>query len=237
MRVPYKLCGDYIAMSGKRGDPPSEYLDIDCADFRHILDYFSTYSDETIREAPTSGSVRAVQISCALEQKLKSCEQVQSVVVDRDFPSNKIISGLSVALEDPMWICEIDRDELKDGITLLDEPPANAWRNLHAEILATDINPESECWGMSSSSPWHLDGSVIVMRRYGKDLDIEWVQHICAYYLEILQPRFARSLSGEVSRGDVLAEITREKIMAWRSVVVPGDFIDLRPQRGYVMSM
>jgi hypothetical protein len=82
-----------------------------------------------------------------------------------------------------------------------------------------------------------MDGSVIVMRKYGKDLDVEWVQHICAYYLEILQPLFARSLSGEVSRGDVLAEVTREKIMAWRSVVVPEEFIDLRPQRGFVMSM
>lgn len=75
------------------------------------------------------------------------------------------------------------------------------------------------------------------MREYGKDLDAEWVKHICAYYLEILQPLFARSLSGEVSRGDLLAKITSEKIMAWKSVVAPGEFIDLRPQRGFVENM
>jgi hypothetical protein len=193
-------------------------------------------ADETISEVSTGGSVRAVQISCPPEQKLKSCEEFQSLAVDRDFPST-IISGLSMALGVPMWICEINRDELKDGITLLDEPPENAWRNLPAEILAIDINPESECWGTPSSSSWHVDGSVLVMREYGKDLEVEWVQHICAYYIEVLQPLFARSLSGEVSRRDVLAEVTSEKIMAWKSVVAPGEPIDLRPQRGFVENM
>ncbi|KAJ6108541.1 hypothetical protein N7523_009864 [Penicillium sp. IBT 18751x] len=215
MRIPYNLCGDYVAMSGRRGDPPSEYLDIDCADFRHILDFFSTYFDETIRETPSGGSVRAVQISCPLEQKLKSCEQFQSVNVDRDFPSTRMVSGLSMALEDPMWICQLDRDELKNGTRLLDELPENAWQNPNAEILASDIDPESDGWGISSCSPWLFDGSVIVMRRNGKDLDVEWVQHICAYYLEVLPSLFARALSGEISRGDVLAEITREKIIEW----------------------
>lgn len=237
MRVSYNLCGDYVAMSGRRGDPASEYLDIDCADFRHILDYFSTYFDETIRETPSGGSVRAVQINCPLEQKLKSREQFQSVVVDRDFPSTKLISGLSMALEDPMWICEINRDELKDGIALLDQLPEDPWRNLHAEILATDIDAESDSWGMPSRFHWRFDGSIIVMRRYGKDLDVEWVQHICAYYLEVLQPLFAMSLSGEISREDVLAEITCEKIMAWISVVTPGGLMDLGPQRAFVKSM
>ncbi|CAI7607135.1 unnamed protein product [Penicillium bialowiezense] len=237
MRVPYNLCGDYVAMSGRQGDPSSEYLDIDCADFRHILDYFSTYFDETIRETTSGGSVRAVQISCPLEQKLKSCEQFQSVVVDRDFPSTKMVSGLSMAFEDPMWICQINSDELKDGIMLLDELPEDAWRNLHAEHLAIDLDAESDNWGMSSRSPWRLDGSIIVMRRYGKDLDVEWVQHICAYYLKVLQPLFARALSGDISREDVLAEVTRERIMAWISVVAPGGSMNLEPHRGSVKSM
>lgn len=223
MRVPYNLCGDFVAMRGRRGDPSSEDLDIDCADFRHILDFFGTYFDETIRETPSGGSVRAVQISCFLEQTLKSCENFQSVVVDRDFPSTKMASGLSMALEDPMWVCEIDRDELKDGIALLDELPKDSWRNLHAEILATNIDAASDSWGMPSSSHWRFDGSIIVMRTDGKDLDVERVQHICAYYLKVLQPLFARALSGEISREDVLAEITREKIMAWISVLTPGE--------------
>lgn len=237
MRVPYNLCGDYVAMSGRRGDPSSEYLDIDCADFRHILDYFSTYFDETIRETPSGGSVRAVQISCPLEQKLKGCGQFQSVVVDRDFPSTKLISDLSMALEDPMWICEIDRDELSDGIKLLDELPEDPWRNLHAEALATDIDEKSDSWGMPLRSHWRFDGSIIVMRRHGKDLDVEWVQHICAYYLEVLRPLFAMSLSGEISREGVLAEVTREKIIAWISVKTPGDFTNLGPQRAFVKSL
>ncbi|KAJ5951068.1 uncharacterized protein N7479_009481 [Penicillium vulpinum] len=234
MRIPYNLCGDYVVMSGRYGDPPSEYLDIDCADFRHILDYFSTYFDDTIRETLSGGSVRAVRINCPLEQKLNSCEEFQSVVVDRDFPTSNMVSGLSMALEDPIWICQINQDELKHGIALLDEPPENPWQNLHAEILSTDIDPESEGWGMSSQPPWRFDGSVIVMRRHGEDLDVEWVQHICTYYLEVLQPLIARSLSGELSRGDVLAEVTRERIMAWKSVATPGEFMNPRPERGFV---
>ncbi|KAJ5704463.1 hypothetical protein N7536_000152 [Penicillium majusculum] len=237
MRVPYNLCGDYVAMSGRPGDPPSEYLDIDCADFRHILDYFSTYFDETIRETISGGSVRAVKISCPLEQKLKGCEQFQSVVVDRDFPSTAMVSGLSKAFEDPLWICQIDSDELKAGIMLLDELPENAWRNVHAEHLAIDMDAESDGWGMSSRSPWRLDGSIIVMRGYGKDLDVEWVQHICSYYLNVLEPLFVRALSGDISRENVLAEVTREKIMAWISVVAPGGSVDLEPERGSVKSM
>ncbi|KAJ6125952.1 hypothetical protein N7471_010445 [Penicillium samsonianum] len=86
-----------------------------------------------------------------------------------------MVSGLSMAPEDPMWICKINPDELKDGITLLDELPEDAWRNLHPEILAIDIDAEFDSWGMSSSSPWRFGGSIIVMRRYGKDLDAEWV--------------------------------------------------------------
>jgi hypothetical protein len=191
MRVPQNLCGDYVALSGRRGDPPSGYLDLDCADFRHILDFFSRYSDETISETPGDGSVWAVQIDCPLEQKLKSCELIQPVVVDRDFPSTRMVSSLSTVLKDPIWICHIDNDELKDGIALLDEPPRNSWQNIHAEILATEMDPESDRWGTFKSSQW-FDGSFIVMRRCGKDLDVQWVQRICAYFLEILQPLIKR---------------------------------------------
>ncbi|KAJ5998539.1 hypothetical protein N7451_006349 [Penicillium sp. IBT 35674x] len=238
-RIPYDLCGDYVAMSGRRGDPPSKYLDIDCADFRHILDFFSTYADGTIRETPSGGTVRAVQINCPLEQRLKGCEEFQSVMVDRDFPSTKMVSELSMALEDPMWICKLDRDELKNGAMLLDELPENPWQNLNGEILATDIDPKSDGWGMSSRSPWNFDGSVLVMRRYGRDLDVEWLQHICAYYLEVLPPLFAKTSCGEISRDDVLAEITCEKIMKWKSVVIrgAGDVTNVRLQRGFVKSM
>lgn len=215
MRISYNLCGDYVAMSGRRGDPPSKYLDIDCADFRHILDFFSKYFDETIRETPSGGTVRAVKINCPLEQKLKGCEKFQSVMVDRDFSSDSMVSDLSKILEDPMWICKLDRDELEDEATLLDELPENAWQNLNAEVLATNMNPRCDAWGMSVSSPGHFDGSVIIMREYGKDLDVEGVQHICAYFLEVLPPLFEKLLCGEISRGDVLAEIKREKIMEW----------------------
>ncbi|CAI7639200.1 unnamed protein product [Penicillium pancosmium] len=236
MRVPQNLYGDYVAVGGRRGDPPFQYFDIDCADFRHILDYFSTCFDETICETLSGGSVRAVKISCPLEQKLKlnCCEQFQSVAVDRDFSSTRMISGLSMALGDPIWICEINNDELKDGITQLDELPENPWQNTHAQILSIDIDAKSDSWGMSSSPPWHFDGSIIVMRGNGMDLDVEWVQHICAYYLKVLQPLFARSLSGELSREDVLAEVTREKIMTWISVVMLGELMSLGPQRGVV---
>jgi hypothetical protein len=234
MRVPYNLCGDYVAVGGRRGDSPFQYLDIDCADFRHILDYFSTRFDETIRDTLSGGSVRAVQINCPLEQKLKSCEHFQSVAVDRDFPRNRMISDLSKALGYPMWICDINNDELKVGITQLDKIPENPWQNPHAEILSIEIDAKAEDWGMSSIPPWHSDGSIIVMRENGMDLDVERVQHICSYYLNVLQPLFAKALSGEISREYVLAEVTREKIMAWISVVMPGEIMSLGPQRGFV---
>jgi hypothetical protein len=59
--------------------------DMTLADFRHVHDYFSTYADETIRETPSGGSVLAVQLNCALEQRLYARDTFTSVAVDRDF--------------------------------------------------------------------------------------------------------------------------------------------------------
>jgi hypothetical protein len=69
------------------------------ADFRHILDYFSTYHDQTIRETPSGGSALVVQVNCALEQRLYARDAFISVAVDRDFiRTTNIISPLSEAL-------------------------------------------------------------------------------------------------------------------------------------------
>jgi hypothetical protein len=43
LTVPCNIPGDYVAMSGRSTPPESEFRDMTLADFRHVLDYFSTY--------------------------------------------------------------------------------------------------------------------------------------------------------------------------------------------------
>lgn len=233
MTLPNNMVGDYVAMSGRPYAPPSEYRDMNLADFRHVLDYFSTNFDETIRETPSGGYVWAVQISCPLEQTLKSREALTSVAVDRDFPCTRDISKVSVALGVPVWVCKLERDNLEREMKLLDEPPENPWQNPYAEILVTDIDAESEDWGKARPT-WCFDGSVVLWREYGIDLEVKLAQHMCDYCLEVLKPLLARSLAGEISRQHVLAEITFEKMMAWRPVESPREVMGPMPQRGFV---
>lgn len=53
------------------------------------------------------------------------------------------------------------------------------------------------------------------MRGDRQNLDTELVEVMCWYCVEVLQPLFEKSRNGEVSRSEVLAEISKEKLTAW----------------------
>lgn len=236
MTVPCNMRGDYVAMSGRAYDPGSEFRDMTLADFRHVLDYFSTYFDDTVRETPSGGSVLAVKISCPLEQALYGRDTFTSVAVDRDFPSTSGISALSEALGDPLRICALERADLERDMDSLDQVPENGWHNPYADILMTDIDPASKNWGKLGDF-WHFDGSVILLRENRTDLDVEWARNMSGYCLEVLKPLLEKSVAGDVSPQDVLAEATLEKMMAWKPVETPRKVAETRPRRGFVARM
>ncbi|KAL3441796.1 hypothetical protein BJX65DRAFT_313431 [Aspergillus insuetus] len=114
--VPCHLKGDFVVMSGQQGSYTGtlshDFEDVTLADFRHALDFFSTYFDETIRETSSGGCVAAVKISSPREQSIYGLELFTSVAVSRNFPSNSNISPISRALGVPIW-----RRREKDGRT------------------------------------------------------------------------------------------------------------------------
>ncbi|RLM00357.1 hypothetical protein CFD26_100340 [Aspergillus turcosus] len=111
MTIPCNMVGDYVVMSGQHGSytgtPDHEFIDMTLADFRHVLDWFSTYFDNTVRETPSAGSVLAVKISRPLEQRIHGGELFTSVAVDRDFLSMSDVSHLSQALGLPIRVCQL----------------------------------------------------------------------------------------------------------------------------------
>ncbi|GFF71894.1 hypothetical protein IFM47457_05397 [Aspergillus lentulus] len=240
MSTSYNMLGEYVVMSGqyglKTGTADHAFKDMTLADFRHALDWFSTYFDDTVREIPSGGSsVLAVKVSSPLEQNSSGRNLFTSVAIDRDFPSTSNVSPLSQALGLPIRVCQLD-----PRADLTDEPSEEetSWTNPYTQILMTEIDPESDNWGNTRR---HVDihGSVLLRRLDEEDLDLATAEHMCFYCLEVLKPLFDKALSGEVSRQDVLDEITLEKATEWKPIDaytrVTGE--QQRPQRGFVRRM
>jgi len=93
------------------------------------------------------------------------------------------------------------------------EAESGSWENAYAKALMLDIDPFAERWGKSGN--WDTRGSAILLREDRQDLDTELVEVMCRYCVEVLQPLFERSRNGEVSRSEVLAEISKGKLTAW----------------------
>lgn len=223
-----------MVMCGRHNDPVECFGDMTLADFRHILDYFSTSYDDTVRETPSGGSVLAVQINCALEQRLYARDVFASVAVDRDFIGTTIIiSPLSEALGSSIEICKLNCDELKREAELMDIPLKEDFRNPYADVLLTDMDPISENWGKCAESP-PLSGNVILSSDNGADLSVELAQKMTDYCLVFLKPLFEKSLRGEISRQEVLAEIVPEKIIEWKPSEASQDTEQFGPRRGFV---
>lgn len=233
LTVPYSFPGDYVVMCGRHSDPVEFFGDITLADFRHVQDYFSTYYDKTIRETPSGGSVLAVQINCALEQRLYARDTFASVAVDRDFMvTASALSPISKALGNSIRVCKLDSNELKREGERMDLSVEDDFRNPYADILLTDMDPISENWGKCIERS-QFDGNVILLSQDRADLTVELVQTMAGYCLEILKPLFEKSMRGEISRQEVLSEISPEKMM-WKSAEATQDNEELTPRRGFV---
>lgn len=239
MTVPYNMVGDYVVTSGQRGAYTGslnhDFVDMTLADFRHALDWFSTYFDTTIREIPSGGSLLAVRISSPREQTIYGRELFSSVAVDREFPSTSDISYITETLGFRIRVCGLNPGDFERTVQVDDE--GKRWTNPYAQALMREIDLESDDWGKTPYM-WDADNSILLLRENGEDMDLELAKAICGYCLEVLEPLFERALAREISRQDVLQEITPMKLRAWN----PGHFSDKvatepMPRRGYVVSL
>jgi hypothetical protein len=58
--VPHEWCGPLVLLR----ENPVCFGDVTLRDFRHVLDYFVTYWDTTLREEPSSNTVWGVKVNC-----------------------------------------------------------------------------------------------------------------------------------------------------------------------------
>ncbi|GAB1310631.1 hypothetical protein MFIFM68171_00841 [Madurella fahalii] len=220
MTVPGEARGELIAMAGGAKAPLSEAADIALSDFRHVLDFFSIRDDSTVRETPTGGSIRAVRISCELEQKLYGYDVFSAVSVQSDLPFPNEQSLLSDRLGVPLRVYKPQRTNLEsNSIDLLESAPGGGLRNAYTTALLTEISSSSKRWGKSRTI---FEGGAIIARLDQADLDLGLVIRVCRYCVEVLQPLFKRALAGEITRDDALREISPRKLAAWARNDVKG---------------
>lgn len=232
--VPSNLTGEYVVMNGEPRGPIEAFGDMTLADFRHVMDFWSTYYDDTIRDTKNGASILAVKVNCPLEKALFSRDTFSLVAVSYSYPSlQRQVSVLSQVLGDALEILELSRDELEQRAKLLDHHPENAWHNAVAELMMTDIDPASDTWAQTPQKRL-FSGSVLILRKDGTDLDVKSVQYMYDYCYEVLRPLFARSLAREMTPDAVLDHITTEKMIAWKPEEAPSRDKEGKPQRGTV---
>ncbi|KID94863.1 hypothetical protein MAJ_09162, partial [Metarhizium majus ARSEF 297] len=204
--------GNYVAVSGPPLGGFEEHSDMTPVDFRHTLDFFSTYFDDTIRATPTSRSLRVLKISSPLEHILYGLETFTPAWVARDYTSTSDISDLAVVLLGyDIRVCQVRDSELERQSDVAAE--GSNWDNPYTRVLMVDIHPSANSWGGVKN--WHTKGSAILLREDRHDLDTELMEMMCRYCVEVLQPLFERCLKGEVSRSIVQMEMSQEKMSAW----------------------
>ena len=114
-------------------------------------------------------------------------------------------------------MCQLEHNDLDRATESVDEAPEKTWTNRFARVLMTDIDLGSENWGKTRQG-LDLDGSVLLLRENREDLNLAWTKRLSCYCLDVLKPLFERALSGEISRQDVLDEITPQNLIEWKPV-------------------
>ena len=214
--------GPLVAMATRKtiNSLPPEIVDMTLSDFRHVLDLFSTRGDSTVRETPTGGAIRALRISCELEQKLYGRDVFSPVFVQADLPFEHEQSPLCCMLGDaPLVVCRPLQThlELRCADLLELESTQASSRGLHntyATALTTIMDRSSPGWGMPPK-PW--EGGAIVARSDRADLDIGWATRVCRYCVEVLQPLFRKARAGEMKRKAAVREATPGKLATFPS--------------------
>lgn len=178
-QIPY---GNMVLASGYLGRPGAEFGDINLSDWRHVLDFFSTYWNASVSQNPGADSIQAVKVCCPLEQRLYGEERLSEVVVDREMPglrSQNSTSNLSVALGDGLKVVQLGVKELEHELDMIEEQPDQGLFNEYADALMVDIDPAQETWG-HVIHPWNnQEGSVVFVRENGENLDLGSAQRMC----------------------------------------------------------
>ena len=213
--VPHEWCGPLVFL---RGNPGYGFGDVTLADFRHVLDYFVTYWDTTLREEPSSNTVWGVKLSCHGERILHGAAKFIKVAVDLNNPKGFEVSPVSkligllvkaakARITDagggyPEW--NYDSDEDGSSASLDHNPEAGA--------LFVDVDPSSTEWGQITKEWKEGIGNVLLLRENGEDMTFEEVETLCRFCTKVLMPAFYQCLAGKTPRSEGLRCLTTERL-------------------------
>lgn len=178
-------------MHGLSNDP-DECRDLSMDDFRHVVDYFLTYSDNPVpsTQQPEPIRVKAVRINCLGDQKRYNKPNFEAI----EIPSTHSIffdqntSDIANRLEFPIFTQRCPLDSVwtnPDNTTEIQDPLGNQYATfLHLCCdPKVDFNPMTRSlgWGWAPRQ-WQNDvGSVLVVRQDMKPLFPLQVEALCTY--------------------------------------------------------
>jgi len=191
--VPHRWCGPLVAMRETHDDL---YEDITAGDFRHLIDYVTSYlSTDTPETGPdpharTVKSARGVKLSCCGEERLHGAERFVSVDVPWFHPAwnyEGSLSPMSKLLGVPLRLWKYP-----DFQSRIDPPGweyhMGAGSNQNAAYLMIEPDLKSSEWGWAPRY-WDLElGNVLVVREDGQDLDVNYLTLLCRFVWAVLKP-------------------------------------------------
>jgi hypothetical protein len=214
---------------GNEGDP-RQITDITLTAYRDAIDFLGYYRDgygSMVDEigaeghfsrrllADRVGKVKGVRINCLGDQAGDPARQFLQVDVPKAHPLFNLES------DDPLDIVEYLEMEwvVKDyggkyGSSIQDDGEQHLADNPLVRLLLLQVQGEDEEWGeVSQRRLAHARGSVLVVDRAKRDLEISMVQAICRMIGEVVVPLFAANRNrGERGRKAVLQAITLERL-------------------------
>ena len=205
--------------------------DITLADFRHILDYFATYNDDSVyeREGQSKGhdSVWGVRVNCSGEQLLHGVDEFVRVEVPSRHPAHPArkyvnsldceTSSISKLVGLPIRGFRMPFEHNYDQAT--GEHPGMTDSNVAAMALFKEANITSDRWGFGPML-WNLAlGNILLVRDDEEDLDVKEAQLLSVFCQEKVSPMFEDTWGAgfvERTRQEVVDFITPENFEAFK---------------------
>ena len=217
--VPHEWCGPLVLL---KGNPAYSFGDVTLADFRHVLDYFVTYWNKTLREEPSSNTIWGVRINCYGEQILHGVDKFIRAAVDWNIPEDFEVSLVSKLLNLPVKAAKIKTTDAwgqypEWNYDMEDHgSPTRPEHNPEAGALFVDVNLSSSGWGQIPNKWGENIGNVLLLRDDGEDMSLEEAEALCRYCTELLMPAFSQCLGSKMSRSEVLRYLTSEQLDNFR---------------------
>ena len=186
------------------------FLDVDMQDYRDVVDYFISYrpdeledEDGRVRNQNHNGKgekVRGVKIHCEGDQRQYGFAKFAAVDVPAGHPVfSKAIVPISRLIDMPLHSWQYPPDQIW-------KKKPNAHTNVPATVLHRNTGIDSgDSWG-SIPKKWQNDvGSVLVVRRDGRDLSVQRIEALCHFCQFKMQPLFENA---QMSRAEVQGYLT-----------------------------